>query len=197
MLLRITQYGEPVLRQQGIPISKFDKDLRDLAEDMVETMVNADGVGLAAQQIGQAIQLCVVDVSHLPEEELNYTLDGKRPPIDLIMPLVLVNPELTLLGKPSVWAEEGCLSFPEIRGEVPRHEAIRVKYQDLDGFAHELDTTGWFARVIQHEVDHLNGVLFIDHMDAPTLRNLDSRLKRIKRQTRDAGLNYPDSQSIT
>lgn len=185
MELRITNYGEPVLRETGKPVQTFDSALKKLAADMIETMYAAEGVGLAAHQVDQAIQLCVVDVSHMDPSELHYTIDGKVPPIDLIMPMALVNPRLQALESPILDGEEGCLSFPGIRGDVPRPEAIAVDYQDLDGAHHHLRAEGWFARVVQHEVDHLNGVLFIDHLETRRKRMLDSKIKRIQRQSRD------------
>lgn len=185
MPLRVTQYGEPVLRQKGAKITQFDDSLRQFAADMIETMYAEEGVGLAAQQVDRAIQLFVMDVSHLPPEELEFTLDGLRQPIDLIMPMAMVNPMVTLLPGQSDVAEEGCLSFPGIRGDVPRAWSVRVDYQDLKGNAHLLECSGWFARVIQHENDHLNGVLFIDHMKKRQLRMLDTRITRLERQTLD------------
>ncbi|MGA1205656.1 MAG: peptide deformylase [Opitutales bacterium] len=187
MQLRVTQYGESVLRQPGERVEVFDDALKALVADMVETMYAEEGVGLAAQQIDKALMLCVVDVSLLPEEELEYQLDGLRPPIDLLMPMALVNPVLETLPGKTVRGEEGCLSFPGIRGEVPRAQAIQVRYQDIQGTERTLVCSGWFARVVQHEVDHLNGKLFIDHMDKRKLRLLDSKLKRLKRETRRAG----------
>lgn len=184
MHLRVTQYGEPVLRQQGERVEVFDDALQTFVADMIETMYAEEGIGLAAQQVDKALMVCVVDVSHLPDDELDYQLDGLRQPIDLIMPMALVNPEVTVLPGRSVEAEEGCLSFPGIRGQVPRVEAIEVTYQDPRGNPHRLVCSGWFARVVQHEVDHLNGRLFIDHMNKRQLRLLDARLKRLKQQTR-------------
>ncbi|HSH08914.1 MAG TPA: peptide deformylase, partial [Oceanipulchritudo sp.] len=140
----------------------------------------------AAQQVDKALMLCVIDVSGLPEEDLDYRLDGLRQPIQMIMPMALVNPVIKTLPGKTIWGEEGCLSFPEIRGDVPRDEAIEVVYQDVNGVSHVLICNGWFARVIQHEVDHLHGRLFIDRMDKRQLRMLDAKLKQLKRETRDA-----------
>ncbi len=184
MQLRVTQFGEPILRQTGEQVSVFDEKLESLVSDMVETMYAEEGVGLAAQQIDQAIQLCVVDVSHLPDEELDYQLDGLRPPIDLIMPMALVNPVVRILPGKQVWGDEGCLSFPGVRGDVPRAETIEVTFQDVKGTPRRMTCSGWFARVVQHEVDHLNGILFIDHMDKRKLRLLENKLKKLKRESR-------------
>ncbi len=185
MELRITSYGEPILRETGKVVTTFDESLKQLASDMVETMHEAEGIGLAAQQVDRALMLCVIDVSHLDDADLDYLIDGKRPPIDLIMPLALANPEVTILPGDDLRAEEGCLSFPGVRGDVTRAERIEVKYQDLDGKPHRMVAAGWMARVVQHEVDHLNGVLFIDHMETRQKRLMDSKLKRLKRQSRD------------
>jgi peptide deformylase len=181
--LRITHYGETVLRTTGTAVTHFNAALRQLADNMVETMDMAEGIGLAAQQIDLALQLCVVDVSVFDDEMLDYRLDGKRPPIDLIMPLALANPQVEITD-PTPWTEEeGCLSFPGIRGAVPRPSAIRVKYQDLRGAHHVLEAAGWFARVILHEVDHLNGILFIDRMDPAVRKELEPKINRLQRAT--------------
>ena len=185
MIMRVTEYGEEILRAKGRKIDVFDQNLRNLANDMLETMYEAEGIGLAAQQVDLPLMLCVIDVSDLEPELLHYQLDGKRPPVDLFMPLALVNPEVRVLADQTARAEEGCLSFPGIRGEVTRPDVIQVSYQDLDGAAHQLIAEGWLARVVQHEVDHLNGVLFIDAMEPRQLRLLDPKLKRLKRATRD------------
>jgi peptide deformylase len=177
MILRVTEYGEEILRRKGERIEVFDEGLRALACDMIETMYAAEGIGLAAQQVDLPLQLCVIDVSDLQDDLLRFELDGKRPPVELIMPLVLVNPVVRVFPGHTATEEEGCLSFPGIRGEVTRADAIEVHYQDLDGGKHHLRTEGWLARVVQHEVDHLQGVLFIDHMETRRLRSLDGKLK--------------------
>jgi peptide deformylase len=185
MLLQIVHYNDPVLRKKGEKITSFDASLAHLADNMVETMHAAGGIGLAAQQIGQAIQLCVVD---LRQAEVDYTwqLDSKKPPKELIMPLTLVNPALTAEREPTTKSEEGCLSFPDIRGDVVRPDRVRVRYQDVQGHTHTLECTGLLSRCVQHEADHLNGVLFIDRMDKSTLARLEPALKALKKQTRDA-----------
>jgi peptide deformylase len=185
MLLQIVHYNEPALRKKGDKITSFDSQLTKLAEDMVETMDAAGGIGLAAQQVGWAIQLCVVD---LRQAKVDYTwqLDGKKPPKELIMPLALINPAVAADPEPTTLSDEGCLSFPEIRGDVTRPDRIRVHYRDVQGHPHTLDCTGLLSRCIQHEVDHLNGVLFIDRMDKQTLARLGPALKALKKQTREA-----------
>lgn len=187
MQLRVTQYGEPILTKRGARIDEFSPQLRRFAEDMIETMYGAEGIGLAAQQVGKALQLCVVDVQLPPEEtQFHYLLDGKRPPMELIMPMVLANPEVAVAGAESGAYEEGCLSFPDIRGDVVRPLAIRVGYQDLDGVRHDLECDGILARVIQHEVDHLHGILFTERMSPAVRKRIDPDVKRLRKRTRDA-----------
>lgn len=189
MRLRVTQYGEPILRKKGaeIPETDFDDELAALADDMVETMYEEEGIGLAAQQIGLALQLCVVDVRPPEGVEVpfDYKFDGKKPPLDLIMPMALANPKVSIIDKTVSEYEEGCLSFPDVRGRVTRAVGVRCEFQDVEGNPHVIEADGLLGRCILHEVDHLNGVLFIDTMDKRDLRKMESRIKRIKRGSRD------------
>jgi peptide deformylase len=185
MSLTIVHYNLPVLRKKGANISVFDAALRKLAADMIETMHEAQGIGLAAQQVGHAIQLCVVD---LREAKLDFTweLDGAHPPLDLFMPLSIVNPKLTFPPSPETVYEEGCLSFPEIRGDIDRPDVIVLKFQDTHGTPHQLTCDGLLSRCIQHEVDHLNGVLFIDRMLKKVRTPLERSIKQLAKETREA-----------
>lgn len=186
MSLRIVHYNDAVLRAKGEKVTQFDAALARLAAEMIDTMHDAEGIGLAAQQIDRALQLCVVDL-RAADADFTWELDGARPPLDLFMPLVIANPVVVVApGTPTAAAEEGCLSFPKIRGDVPRPGAIRVTFQDERGVPHQLACDGLFARCIQHEVDHLNGVLFIDRMDRGTRAELDDRIKRLARETKAA-----------
>jgi len=183
MTLRITQYGESILHQDGKVVSSFGAELTGLANQMLKAMDQAEGIGLAAQQIGQAIRFCVIDVPEHPEYPMTCILDGKPLSPSLLMPMALANPEVLPLLSNEYYYEEGCLSFPEIRGEVARPERISVKYQDLDGNAHQLECDGLLARCIQHEVDHLNGVLFIDRMEKKTFAEIKKEVKELKQRT--------------
>ncbi len=185
MVLPIVNFNSPILRKKGEKITAFNSALAKLAADMVDTMHEAHGIGLAAQQIGQAIQLCVVDLRET-EADFDWEFDGARPPLDLFMPLTLVNPELKIVAEPTTSYEEGCLSFPEIRGDVIRPDEITVKFQDAAGVPHTLRCNGLLARCVQHEADHLNGVLFIDRMEKSVLAVIDPELKALKKQTREA-----------
>ena len=187
MLLRVTQYGEPILRKVGTAITEFDADLAQLADDMVDTMYDEEGIGLAAQQIGKAIQLFVMDVRP-PEGEqpaFDYSFDGKQPPLDLIMPMALANPKVSIIDSSEDVYEEGCLSFPDVRGKVTRPIGVRCEFQDTEGNSHILEATGLLGRCILHESDHLNGELFIDKMDKRDLQRMAPRIKKIKRGSRD------------
>ncbi|HUR57340.1 MAG TPA: peptide deformylase [Opitutaceae bacterium] len=186
MSLQIVHYNHPVLRAKGEKVAAFDGALAELANEMIDTMHDAGGIGLAAQQIGRPLQLCVVD---LRESDAGFTweLDGARPPLDLFMPMVLANPQLTVTAAaPETLYEEGCLSFPKIRADVMRQDDITVKFQDQHGVRHILRCDGLFARCIQHEIDHLNGVLFIDRMDKKARAGVDEAVKALAKETRAA-----------
>jgi len=186
MSLPIVRYNTPILHKKGARVTAFDPALAKLAAEMVTTMHDAHGIGLAAQQIGRAVQLCVVDLREV-EAEFTWTLDGKRLPLELFMPLTITNPEVSVARSVDREIhEEGCLSFPEIRGDIERPAAITVKYQDGHGVPHTLACDGLLARCIQHEVDHLNGVLFIDRMDKKVRAPLEEAIKALAKATREA-----------
>ena len=187
MIFRITQYGEPVLQKAGATVTLFDDALAELANNMIETMYDANGIGLAAQQVGLALQFFVMDVRP-PEGEspaFDYSLDGKQPPLDLIMPMAIANPEITVIDPTESVYEEGCLSFPNVRGNVNRPIGVRCAYQDVHGNPHVLEAKGLLGRCILHETDHLNGKLFIDKMDKRDLQRMQPRIKKIQRASRD------------
>jgi peptide deformylase len=186
MRLPIVQYGNPVLRAKGKRIDKIDNHIRELAANMLETMHDARGVGLAAQQVGEALQLTVIDVSDAEDRPSTMRLNGKDVDPTAVMPLVLINPQLTLNKETSI-GTEGCLSFPEITGEIERAEFITAKAQTLEGETIEFQAGGLLARALQHEVDHLNGILFIDRMNSAAKVSLASRLKRLQKETRSGG----------
>ena len=185
MVLPIVHFNAPVLREKGVVITTFDAALAQLTQDMVETMHAAGGIGLAAQQIGRALQVCVVDLSQ-SQRDFTWELDGAKAPLDLIMPMVLVNPTVSVLPGDETVYEEGCLSFPEIHGDVERPDAIKVSFQDLGGIRHTLVCDDLFSRCIQHEVDHLNGVLFIDRMNKKVRQSIDDEVKSLAKRTRES-----------
>lgn len=187
MILRVTKYGEPILRESGAQISEFNAQLTELADNMVDTMHDEEGIGLAAQQIGQALRLCVVDVRPPEGSEIpfHYSYDGKQPPLDLFMPLALCNPKITIIDEQEDVYEEGCLSFPGVNGKVVRPIGVRCEFQDVQGNPHIIEADGLLGRCILHEVDHLNGELFIDKMNKRDLKKNEAKIKKLKRESRD------------
>lgn len=187
MILRVTQFGEPILREVGVPVTEFDAELAGLADDMVDTMYDEEGIGLAAQQVGKAMQLCVVDVRPPEgvEAPFSYRYDGKQPPLDLFMPMALCNPKITIIDDREDVYEEGCLSFPGVNGKVVRPIGVRCEFQDVQGNPHIIEADGLLGRCILHEVDHLNGELFIDKMDKRDLKKNEAKIKKLKRESRD------------
>ena len=179
----LTYYGNPVLREKGSTVDLFDSDLKALVEDMIETMYAEEGIGLAAQQIGIAQQICVVDVRPPKDSEIhfNYSYDGKSTPLDLFMPLAIINPKISITDSCESLYQEGCLSFPNILGDVSRAKAVSCQFQDTDGNSHTIEADGLLARCILHEVDHLNGILFIDTMKKKDLQKNLPRIKQLRR----------------
>jgi peptide deformylase len=163
MIRKIVVYGDPVLREKGKQIDEITEEIRTLAADMIETMREAHGVGIAAQQVGEAIQLTVIDVSEAETRPSRMWIDGQEVEAKEHMPLILINPQLTLSGEPEIGVE-GCLSFPEVRADISRPGHVEVKALDLDGKPVRFEAEGLLSRAVQHETDHLNGILFIDRM---------------------------------
>jgi peptide deformylase len=183
MKLPILQYGDPILRTKGKRIEKIDERIRQLTQDMIETMHAANGVGLAAQQVGEPLQLTVIDVSQVEDRPSTMKLNGKDVDPRTAMPLVLINPEIKLAGETEL-AMEACLSFPEISGGIERAKSVIAHAQTLEDGRIEIEASGLLGRAIQHEVDHLNGILFIDRMNSAAKAALSSRLKRMQKETR-------------
>jgi peptide deformylase len=185
MILEVTKYGNPVLRQKGVAIEKITSEVKQLIADMFETMYATKGIGLAAQQVGQALQLTVLDVRGVTDRPSTLELDGKPADVEKFMPLVLVNPQITPLNEP-VAGPEGCLSFPELYGDVLRPESIAVKALDAKGKPLEFRCGGLLARAVQHETDHLNGILFIDRMDRKSKNEIRDELDLLQSETKAA-----------
>ena len=196
MKLEIVQYGDPVLRAKGKRIEKIDDRTRELAQNMIETMHAANGVGLAAQQVGEPLQLTVLDVSQVEDRPTTMKLNGRDVDATKVMPLVLVNPEIEV-GREVESGTEGCLSFPEVTGEIDRAISIQVRARNLNGEPIEIATSGFLARAIQHEVDHLNGILFIDRMSSAAKTSLASRLKRLQKETQRGLKHRPGAVAET
>ena len=157
-LRQIVTLPEPVLRRKAKPITKFDKNLQTLIDDMVETMREAPGVGLAAPQVNVSQQLAVIEYSE--DEDDEEEVEGAAPKPKKLY--VIINPEIVKVSDEKVNGVEGCLSIPGLLGEVERYEAIQIKGLNRYGKPQKLKVDGWMARIFQHEIDHLNGVLFTD-----------------------------------
>ena len=183
MALKISLFGEPILTQKGKKITNFSNDLKKLYQDMLDTMYKEEGIGLAAQQVGLALQFCVIDVPSHPEYPITCILDGHPISPQLLMPMVLINPIVDFLPSDEYYYEEGCLSFPEIKADVARPELIIVRYQDIDGNPHNLECDGLLGRCVQHEVDHLNGILFIDRMEKEAYSEIKKDIQALKKLT--------------
>jgi len=185
MVLEIVKYGHPVLRKKGERIESITPEIKQLIADMFETMNENHGVGLAAQQIGVAKQLTVIDVREITDRPSTLELDGKPADVASIMPLVLINPEVTPAGE-AVKGGEGCLSFPEIFAEISRPGTVDVKALNAKRKPIAFRCGGLLARAVQHETDHLNGLLFIDRMDKKTKEELQPELDDLQAVTKQA-----------
>lgn len=169
--LPISYYGDPVLRKKAEEITEFNDELRLLAQDMIHTMDLSRGCGLAAPQVGKSLRLFVIRADNEEYDEQN---------IYRVQPIVFVNPKIKMLTEEVDGLEEGCLSIPGIRGLVWRPIKIQVNYFDLEGKPQEAIFEDFMARVVMHENDHINGVLYIDRMDRKERKALKDRLKELE-----------------
>lgn len=175
-MLEITKLGHPVLRAKAEPITEIDEPLCRLAEDMLETMYAHEGCGLAGNQVGVARRIVVIDTREAKNRPSVLRIGGKSRPVHKHMPMVLVNPEL----EPGAGVENGseaCLSIPGVAGDVERAPMVRLTATDLDGNEVEFEAGGLLARALQHEVDHLDGILFIDRLDAEERQRVADELQ--------------------
>ena len=183
MVLPVVKYGTPVLRQKGSRIGELTPTIQKLIVDMFDTMYAYKGIGLAAQQVAVPVQLTVIDVRGVIDRPSTLELKGRASDVDAFMPLVLINPEIMPVAPP-VGGPEGCLSFPEIYADITRPEAVEVKALDGAGRPIAFRCGGLLARAVQHEADHLNGILFIDRMDRKTRDELRGELEALQAETR-------------
>jgi len=178
MILEITQYGDPILRKKCRAIETVDDSIKELAQNMIETMVEAEGVGLAAPQVNHDIQMAVVDVSHDPSCISFLKVNGEDAKLEDIMPLVFINPSLELDG-PKESEQEGCLSIYDIRANVKRPTLVKATLPQLDGSVLVVESDGLLARALQHECDHLNGILFTDRISSAAKVSIKRKLRRL------------------
>ncbi len=183
MILPVVKYGDPVLRKRGAKVEEFGEELRQLVADMFDTMYHAKGIGLAAQQVGKATQLTVLDVRGMKDRPSQLWISDQPADVDSFMPLVLINPVIKPVGEP-VAGPEGCLSFPEIYGEITRPDQVEVTAANERGELFSFRAGGLLSRAIQHEVDHLNGLLFIDRMNTDVRDEVKDDVEALQAETK-------------
>ena len=181
-ILPIRTYGDPILREPARPVAAVTPEIREFIDDLFATMHAAQGVGLAAQQVGRTEAVCVVE---LPEAYDREDEAGPRLNPDVPLSLALVNPKLIEASDETCSLEEGCLSFPDIRGSVERPWSVVVEHLGLDGRVRQTRLNGFFARAVQHEMDHLAGDLFIDHFSHVKKLAVRTKLRRLQAETRE------------
>ena len=179
MIHPIVTFGDETLRQKATPVAEVNDDIRKLATDMLETMYAARGLGLAAEQIGRAERMCVIDVPLEVEKEACREANAS-----VAMPLVLINPEI-IAHEGRQRNDEGCLSFPEIGASITRANQVTVTFMALTGEHQTVTAQGLLARAIQHEVDHLNGILLVDKMSPMQKLSVSGQLKRLQARSRE------------
>jgi len=180
MIREIVHYDAPILRAKGKPVGEITPEIKAFVADLFDTMRAARGVGLASQQVGEALQLAVIDVTGVKERPSKMWIKGIPVNPEDHMPLVLINPVLKPT-KTKVVSHEGCLSFPGLTIDVARAQRVAVKTRTLDGGIFEFDAAGLLGRAVLHEVDHLHGKLFIDDLNAEDRRAIREDLEYIKR----------------
>ena len=180
MIRPIVHYDAPILRAKGKEVGAITPEVERLIADLFDTMRDAHGVGLAAQQIGVALQVAVIDITGIKERPSRMWIDGDIVNPEEHMPLVLINPVLKPV-KAKIVAHEGCLSFPDLVLDISRPQRVGVKTRTRDGGTFSFDAGGLLGRAVLHEVDHLHGKLFIDHLSAEDRRLLREDLEYIKR----------------
>tara|TARA_B100001093_G_scaffold212363_1_gene203807 strand:- start:91 stop:639 length:549 start_codon:yes stop_codon:yes gene_type:complete len=170
--MKIVNYGQEILEQATQNVTEFNEDLVKFTEDMISTMKSSNGVGLAAPQVGDNRRICVVDL----EVTEGFVYDGEKVLTDDYYPLVLINPEIKVVSEAKSIMNEGCLSFPGVSLEIKRPSIIKLTFQDIEGNNRIVECAGGLARCIQHEVDHLDGVLF--NKRTKKIKNKDAKLIR-------------------
>ena len=183
MILPVVKFGTPVLRQKGARIESVTPTIKKLIADMFETMYAYKGIGLAAQQVGVPIQLTVIDVRGVTDRPSSLDIKGEPADVAAFMPLVLINPQITAVGPP-VPGPEGCLSFPEIFADITRPDVVDVTALDEESQPLEFRCSGLLSRAVQHETDHLHGILFIDRMDKKVKDELRDELDLLQAETK-------------
>jgi peptide deformylase len=186
MILPIVLYGNPVLRVKCQPVTQVTDEIRKLAADMIETMHDARGVGLAAPQVAVPIQMAIIEVPASDESVTVLRVNGVNKTLAEAMPVVFLNPKL-VLDNTKVMGQEGCLSIPHLRYDVRRAGVVTVTYQTLEGETVTMEANGLLGRAFQHEIDHLNGILFTDRLSAASKLGAQRKLKRLVQEWKEEG----------
>lgn len=181
--LPIYTYSSSILREKAREVQRIDNEIVELIVNMFETMTKAQGIGLAANQVGMGHAVCVLDLSEVKDKNQTHP------------PIVLINPIITDTWGDIISLEEGCLSLPDLREEIERPERLHVRYRDADFQPQELEAEGMFARVLQHEVDHLNGILFIDYLRGLKKKMIFPMLNKIKKG--EVETDYPLADAVS
>lgn len=176
MKLKVYQYGEKVLREKSVDVTMVTDELRKLADDMIETMHAAKGVGLAAQQVGRTERMCVIDIPEGCDDE-----EFERFNAPIRMPLKLFNPRI-VAQEGSICDKEGCLSFPGVGGSLTRAAQVTAQYLDENNRPQIITAQGFLARALQHEIDHLDGILYVDRMTAVERLECATKLKKLAKR---------------
>ncbi|MFO7937791.1 MAG: peptide deformylase [Kiritimatiellia bacterium] len=176
MTLPITTYGNKILREKATPVIDINDEIRQLVENMFETMYASNGVGLAAEQVGRTESLCIIDIP--PDAEKEKCIEKT---VSAGMPLVLINPQI-IASEGEQRDEEGCLSFPQIGVQITRADQVTVSFTDLEGIRKTVSACGLLARAVQHELDHLDGVLLVDRMNSVQKLAVSGKLKRLQKE---------------
>lgn len=182
MSLSICTYGNPILRKKAVEVTEITGEIHELAKEMIETMYDERGVGLAAEQVGRTERMFVIDIP--PDSDMDDA--GQRENPDIAMPMVLINPKVTGHTEDVQVGPEGCLSFPDIFANVERWYEIDAEYMDLEGHIQKVPAKGLLARAIQHELDHLDGILLVDRMSHVKKVAIGGKLKRLVKETKRA-----------
>lgn len=194
-ILPIYVVPQPVLKKKAEAIGAITPEIRQLAQDMIETMYAARGIGLAAPQVGHSVRLIVMDVdqrgAELPEGE--EPEDDEDTPPTPGTPRVFINPEITWSSEELNVYEEGCLSIPGQYAPVERPKQVKVRYQDLDGTQHEIEADGLLATCLQHEIDHIDGILFTDHLSS---LKRDMLLRKLKKHLRENAEDFESTHVL-
>ena len=186
MILPIVLYGNPVLRMKCQPVTQVTDEIRKLVADMMETMHDARGVGLAAPQVAVPIQLAVIEVPASDESVTVLRVNGVDKTLAETQPVIFLNPKL-VLDNTKATGEEGCLSIPHLRYDVRRAGVVTVTYQTLEGETVTMEANGLLGRAFQHEIDHLNGILFTDRLSAASKLGAQRKLKRLMQEWKEEG----------